>query len=49
MLDGIGNGDAVSVSEFPVAWKIQAVSDPKYRGFEYIRYGMVPTTMALCH
>lgn len=32
---------------FPVAWKIQAVSDPKYCGFECVRYGVVPKTMAL--
>ena len=37
MLYGMGNQSAVSVSEFPVAWKILEVEDDKYRGFEYVR------------
>ena len=37
MLNGLGNGTAVSVSDLPVAWKIQAVVDDRYRGFEYVR------------
>lgn len=37
MLDGIGNGYAVSVSDLPVAWRIEVVRDDKYRGFEYVR------------
>jgi len=36
MLNG-GNGTVVSVSELPVAWRIEAVNDDKYRGFEYVR------------
>jgi len=47
MLNGIGNGHAVSVSDFPVAWKIQAVDDARYRGFEYVRYDLTSPTMAL--
>jgi hypothetical protein len=37
MLDGIGKGYAVSVSELPVAWKIHTVEDTRYQGFEYVR------------
>ena len=37
MLNGIGNGFAVSVSELPVAWKLHVVEDTKYQGFEYVR------------
>jgi hypothetical protein len=37
MLQGLGGGSTVSVSEFPVAWKIVAVDDDIYRGFEYFR------------
>ena len=40
MSDGIGNGYAVSVSDFPVAWEIEVVNDPKYHDFEYVRYGL---------
>jgi len=49
MLDGIGNGYAVSVSDLPVAWKIQRVVDEQYRGFEYVRYGPGSSTIALNH
>ena len=45
MLNGIANGYAVSVADFPVAWKIEAVNDAKYQNFEYVRYGLTsPTT-----
>lgn len=37
MLDGIGNGYAVSVSDLPVAWRIEVVKVATYRGFEYVR------------
>jgi hypothetical protein len=37
MLNGLGKGTAVSVSDLPVAWRIEAVRDDKYRGFEYVR------------
>ena len=37
MLNGIANRYAVSVAEFPVAWKIEVVNDAEYRGFEYVR------------
>ena len=47
MLDGLKGGTAVSVSDFPVAWKFQAVDDTKYQGFEYVRYGLVTQTTAL--
>jgi hypothetical protein len=33
----MGGGSAVSVSEFPVAWKLVVVEDDKYKGFEYFR------------
>ena len=49
MLDGIANGCAVSVSDLPVAWRIQRVVDEKYREFEYVRYGPVPPTIFLHH
>jgi len=37
MLEGTGGGSVVSVSEFPVAWKVAVVEDVKYKGFEYVR------------
>jgi hypothetical protein len=37
LLQGIANEFAVSVSDFPVAWKITVVDDAKYSGFEYVR------------
>jgi hypothetical protein len=47
MLNGTSNGHAVSVSEFPVAWKIQAVHDAKYHDFEYARYGLASLIIVL--
>ncbi|KAF9649758.1 hypothetical protein BDM02DRAFT_3128122 [Thelephora ganbajun] len=44
MLDGM-SGHAVSVSEFPVAWKIVVVDDVKYRGSEYVRIFWGSTNM----
>ena len=41
MLRGLGNGSVVSVSDFPVAWKILRVDD-KYSGSEYVRCGLAP-------
>lgn len=38
MQEGLMNGSIVSVSEFPVAWKIVLVEDdPKHSGYEYVR------------
>lgn len=47
MLDGIANGYAVSVCDLPVAWKIKAVTDAKYQGFEYVRYVLASPITAL--
>ena len=41
MLEGTGNESAVSVSEFPVAWKVVVVDDARYSGFEYVRWDPV--------
>jgi len=46
MLNGIANGYAVSVSDLPIAWKIERVYDEKYRGFEYVRYGPASSAVA---
>jgi hypothetical protein len=53
MLNGISNGHAVSVADFPVAWKIEAVNDAKHQNFEYVRYGLTfstttPALLTLC-
>jgi len=40
MLGGISNECAISVSEFPVAWKIKVVKDSQYRKCEYVRYDL---------
>jgi len=45
MLDGISNGYSVSVSDFPVAWKIQVVDDAIYSGSEYVRISWGSTNM----
>ncbi|KAF9649761.1 hypothetical protein BDM02DRAFT_1746722 [Thelephora ganbajun] len=45
MLNGIGNEHAISVSDFPVAWKIAVVHDAKYSGFEYVRIFWGSTNM----
>ena len=37
MVDGLTNEYAVSVSDFPAAWKIEVVKDAKYQGSEYVR------------
>jgi hypothetical protein len=47
MLEGTGGGSVVSVSEFPVAWKVTVVEDVKYKGFEYVRYDLVSRHTAL--
>jgi len=45
MLDGIKNETAVSVSDFPVAWRIVVVDDVRYRGLEYVRIFWGSTNM----
>jgi hypothetical protein len=30
-------GSPLSVTAFPVAWRVEIVSDDKHRGFEFIR------------
>jgi hypothetical protein len=37
MLTGLGDGSAVSVATFSVAWRIEMAHDKKYRGCEYVR------------
>ena len=34
---GFENGSALSVSAYPVAWRIEVVNDDIHRGFEYVR------------
>ena len=48
MLDGLGKY-AISTSDFPVAWRIVAVNDTKYQGFEYVRYGLVSSAVTMNH
>ena len=31
---------AVSVSPYPVAWRLEIVDDVKHHGFEYVRLGL---------
>ena len=35
---GLTNGCNLAVSAYPAAWKIEAVDDEIYRGFEYVRF-----------
>jgi len=34
---GVDNGRPLSVSAYPVAWRIEIVNDNIHRGFEYVR------------
>ena len=34
---GLANGCRLSVSAYPVAWKIEVVDDEIHRGFGYVR------------
>ena len=34
---GLENGRLLSVSAYPVAWRIEIVDDDIHRGFEYVR------------
>ena len=36
-MEGIAKGTPIFVDVYPVAWRIEVVSDNKHRGFEYIR------------
>jgi len=36
-MEGLGNGTALSVAAYPVAWRVEVVNDDKHRGFEYVR------------
>ena len=35
---GVENSRPLSVSPYPVAWRIEVVNDDIHRGFEYVRY-----------
>ena len=35
---GVENDRPLSVSPYPVAWRIEVVNDDIHRGFEYVRY-----------
>ena len=34
---GLENGSPLSVSGYPVAWRVEVVNDDIHRGFEYVR------------
>ena len=34
---GLENGSPLSVSAYPVAWRVEVVNDDIHRGFEYVR------------
>jgi len=34
---GLANGCPLSVSAYPVAWRIETVNDGVHRGFDYVR------------
>lgn len=36
-LKGLGDGDPVSVTPYPVGWRIERANDEIYRRFEYVR------------
>ena len=36
---GLEDGNPISVSTYPAAWRIEVVNDDIYRGFEYVRSG----------
>ena len=35
---GLTNDCSLSVSAYPVAWKIEVLDDEIYHGFEYVRF-----------
>ena len=37
MLSGLENGSLVSVSDFPIAWRIEIVNEGEHRGRDYVR------------
>ena len=39
MLGGLTNESHVSISIFPVAWRIEMVDERDYRGQDYVRWG----------
>lgn len=36
---GLEGGSPLSVSAYPVGWRIEVVNDDIHRGFEYVRSG----------
>jgi len=40
---GFDNGSPLSVSAYPVAWRIEVVNDEIHRDFEYVRSGRYTT------
>ncbi|KAF9781769.1 hypothetical protein BJ322DRAFT_243359 [Thelephora terrestris] len=45
MLKGLESESVVSVSPFPVAWRIEIVEDERFRGCEYVRMFWGTTNM----
>ena len=39
---GVENDRPLSVSPYPVAWRVEVVNDDIHRGFEYVRYMTSP-------
>jgi len=36
-MTGLVNGSQLSVSAYPVAWRVEVVDEDIHRGFEYVR------------
>ena len=41
---GLDNDRPLSVSAYPVAWRVEIVNDAIHRGFEYVRLEYVVTS-----
>jgi len=37
-LKGVQNGSTLSVTSYPIPWRVKIVDDEKHRGFEYVRF-----------
>ena len=37
MIDGLGDETSISVSAFPVPWRVDVVNEERYRGYDYVR------------
>jgi hypothetical protein len=44
-MDGLSDGTPLIVTAYPAAWRIEAVKDKEYSGYEYVRSGWASLCM----